>query len=165
MLALTDSFRIQAPMTLPTWSTRFEHDAWANRLILDALIENDWITGEHGATLTHLLGWQRVWYARLTGMDTTGMHNFPDPTRAQLEHDIEESAQRWGAYTCSLSDGDLAAEFTHTATEGGEYTNALGVILHQLVTHGVHHRSQISTAIRQAGIAPPALDFIYFMHR
>ena len=151
-------------MTLPTWSTRFAHDAWANRRILAAMIEQDWTTGEHGATLAHLLGWQRVWHARLTGADTTGLADFPAPTRELLEQWVQESAECWSTFTANLTEADVAAEITHTATEGGEYTNALGTILHQLVTHGVHHRSQISTALRKAGVAPPGLDFIQFMH-
>ena len=59
--------------------------------------------------------------------------------------------------------GALDAPVAYTNSSGTAFETPLRDILTHVVNHGTHHRAQIALVLREAGIAPPATDYIYFV--
>jgi uncharacterized damage-inducible protein DinB len=80
----------------------------------------------------------------------------------QLESRWLEVAQQRNAFVDSL-DPELAAKVV--IANPGKLRIPFRVIesMVQLCCHGTHHRAQIVNMLRQAGVKPPAIDYIVWL--
>ncbi len=136
-----------------------ETDALATQRVRETLRAND---TEATELLSHILASKRVWLARLSGGDTTGMSPFDEWNLAECESIAGEVDAGWRSYMAKLRDSDLSRSFTYTNKQGQSFTSSIGDILLQVATHSAHHRGQINRLIRQAGGTPPLVDYIVF---
>lgn len=141
----------------------FRYDRWANRIIAAAihaaptLYDDTRVTG----LFSHVLAAQQVWQARVEGRATGGMAIWPSLP-----------PETWGGYIASLYDGwqailasserDLERLVSYNNSRDEPFETPIQDILMHVVIHGQHHRAQIASLMRAAGIAPPATDFIVF---
>ncbi|MEL6505338.1 MAG: DinB family protein [Pseudomonadota bacterium] len=150
------------------------YNTWANGKLLDAvgtLSHEDYrrdcgafFKSLHG-TLNHLLVADQIWMHRFTkegpcptALDQILHDDFPSLQKAGIEMDA-----RVEAFTQTLTDEDLAQNFTYTpVTTPDPVSLRLSVALAHLFNHQTHHRGQCHSILHELTGNAPALDLIYF---
>lgn len=141
----------------------FSYDMWANEQILLTLQENIPFEGNDKSVelFAHIAGAQELWYERIKGNAVEDLKVWPDyglPTALQK---LKTLSANWKRLIDSHSDS-LDEIISYQNSKGVPYDTALSDILHHVIIHGQHHRAQIAKLLRNAKIAPPATDFIFF---
>ena len=150
------------------------YNRWANGLLYDACarlseaeykkVRPAFFKSVHGV-LNHILVCDRNYHARFTGSgaamyaldqllydDFTGLHVARQAEDAQLI-----------AWADGLDDSDLAAEVRYKTRAGSEDRFALALLLGNLFNHQTHHRGQAHDLLSQTEVAPPSLDWLYYL--
>jgi uncharacterized damage-inducible protein DinB len=135
-------------------------DHWASTASLDAVAPVADRVPASLAWLNHIVGAKRVWLARVTETEMPFGVN-PRFSAAELRHQFEEAHRQWLQFLDSQSPGDVARIIHYRNLKGEPFSSPLGEILAHVPLHGQHHRGQINTDLRAAGIAPPTIDFIH----
>ena len=162
-------------MTVDEMRELFRYNAWANRVLFDALTPlpaeeygRD-LKSSHGGihgTLAHLVWAEALWLTRWRGQPTPAI-----PQGRDL-HSLDEVRARWEAIEAERS--AWLQEFTGARldetvrvrpTTGGEYVHSYAQMLRHLVNHSSYHRGQVVTMLRQLGRQPPSTDLILFYRR
>jgi uncharacterized damage-inducible protein DinB len=114
----------------------------------------------HG-TLNHLLWGDRMWIGRFTGPPCIhpafGSDMFADFDELARERTITDRAMiEW---TDRVEAGWLASALTYTSrVDGRKRTLAAEIAVIHMFNHGTHHRGQLTTLMKQAGIDPEVTD-------
>jgi uncharacterized damage-inducible protein DinB len=161
-------------MDAAAFRTMYQHNAWANRLVLAraaSVREQDYGAGVPGisfgslhATLLHILDSEWNWFSRLRGEPHTVWE--PDLEAA----DFAELRQLWEreiavqeAYVASLTDSDVSADASYTFGSGETMTMPRWQVLYHLLTHSLQYRGEAAVRLTQLGASPGDLDFKYFL--
>ncbi len=145
---------------------------WADRTVLGALREvtPEDLTRDAGVsfgsllgTMAHMLGAQRVWLSRFSGLPLERIPGPPDfPNLLSWIHGWEETASETEAFIAGLTDEQLATPITWTNTRGETYTLPLWQPVVHMVNHGSYHRGQVISMLRQMGYKAPSTDLVYY---
>ncbi len=110
------------------------------------------------ATLEHMVQAEEFFLAKFSRQ--------PVPTAPETMSGPADARRHWRrlgpqmlGVLASLTEEDLSRPVTMTARIP---TIPLWVALLQMVTHGTHHRGQLATMLRQLGVEPPGLDYVWF---
>lgn len=141
----------------------FDYDLWGNLKMLAVLEEqSDFEYRDKTLGLfNHIIGAQQLWYGRITGADLTGLDVWPEYPLGKGRSLIKKNFESMRDLIEGNED-DLDRTISYRNSSGTPYETALSDILHHLVIHGQHHRSQIAMLLRMSGIVPPPTDFIFF---
>jgi uncharacterized damage-inducible protein DinB len=114
----------------------------------------------HG-TLNHLLWGDRMWLGRFIGTPCTapafGADMYDD--FAQLRHARDDTDRDLADWAGNVTPSWLAAPLVYTSRVDGrtrELPAAVAAI--HLFNHGTHHRGQLTTLMKQAGLDPGVTD-------
>jgi uncharacterized damage-inducible protein DinB len=117
--------------------------------------------GSIQGTLNHLLWGDRMWLARFGGPPCThpafGADMFAD--FAELAREREATDRFMLDWAGGLSNEWLAAPLTYKSKVDGKTRTlpaALAVV--HMFNHGTHHRGQLTTLMKQAGVDPGVTD-------
>jgi uncharacterized damage-inducible protein DinB len=143
----------------------FRHNLWANLALIDccAALPDDVldtaIPGTYGgirATLTHLAGAEGRYLAALTGGPERRNPTFEqaNPDLETVRERVQQSSEGLIAFAERVEADSILAVTWH----GETYDMPVSLFLTQAINHATEHRSQIKTALTQAGIEPPELD-------
>jgi uncharacterized damage-inducible protein DinB len=144
------------PLTL---TELFRYDAWANRRVLESLKQPN--TPPKALELfAHILAGQEVWLTRLAGLDSSQIQIWPTLTLTELEEGQRRLERALDQYLRTLSAEAFEQPLDYRTTGGKEYRQTPCQILTHLALHGQHHRGQIATYLREAGLAPLPTDLI-----
>jgi len=141
----------------------FSYDNWANEQILLTLqdnLNNDGLD-EAVKLYAHIAGAQEMWYRRIEGKNVEEVEIWPDDDLAESLQRLKTYSEKW-QQLIENSRGDLDRIISYKNSKGTPFETMLSDILHHIIIHGQHHRSQIARLLRNAKITPPATDFIYF---
>jgi uncharacterized damage-inducible protein DinB len=146
------------------------YNDWMNRKIYDAAarLSDTERKADRGAffrsihsTLNHLLWGDRVWLARFNGKSyqtgTIGADLYEDfdalcAARAAMDEEIS-------AWASQLNDSQLSGPLTwHSVVAQREMTRPRWLCVTQMFNHQTHHRGQVTTLLKQAGIDPGVTD-------
>lgn len=108
--------------------------------------------------ISHLLNALEIWVSRVEGRSSrcaTWQLHAPE-TLHQLNQKCHNTIFNL------LEIGNLKKVHTYHNSKGEAFNNSLDEVLTHLIIHSAHHRAQISTAWREAGIDPPVCDFIFW---
>jgi len=118
-----------------------------------------------GETLAHLVAVEWIWHQRWVGR-LPNKNEFTEYTAA-TSADLATVRARWQAvesdmraFLAGLTDTDLRKPFTYTNLSGKSCTYALWQMLLHVANHQTYHRGQVTTLLRQLGVAAPAVDFL-----
>lgn len=144
---------------------RFRYHAWAGARLADAL------DGDAPRTalrpLAHALTADRVWLLRLRGEPTDGVALWPaldaDGVRALARLNAGAWAALLAPADADLPDAALAERVAYTDSRGKGHDTARGDILEHVLLHAAYHRGQAAAALRAAGVAPPATDYVLWL--
>jgi uncharacterized damage-inducible protein DinB len=153
---------------------RFLHayNAWATNRLFDALspvpdeqYRRD-MKGSHGsihATLTHMVGAEKIWLERWQGVPTGP---FLKPEAVGSLADLKQLWEKIGHDTAQwlggMNDKKLQEFFTMKTLKGESFTHQYWQAFQHLINHSTFHRGQIVTMMRQLGATPPVTDLIVF---
>ena len=146
------------------------YNAWMNATLYAccARLDDDERKRDRGAffgsihrTLNHLLWGDRVWLPRLGGpklpAGASGEDLYADFTalraaREQMDAHISD----WAA---QVDDAALGGDLTwYSGVARRELTRPMALCVTQMFNHQTHHRAQVGTLLKQAGIDPGVTD-------
>jgi uncharacterized damage-inducible protein DinB len=155
----------EAPHGNPILVELFRHNLWANLTLIDLcltlpeeMLETN-VPGTYGGireTLTHLVGAEERYVSAFARGPERRNPTLEEtaPDLATLREHARESGERFVAYAETV-EGNPTLDVTW---RGQSYEMPAALFLVQAINHATEHRSQIKTALTQAGISPPELD-------
>jgi uncharacterized damage-inducible protein DinB len=160
------------PLSASTACDLLLYTLWADRQVLHAVRQasQEDLTRDAGVsfgsilgTMAHILGAERVWLSRFSGMALDRVPSIDDfPSLAAWIVGWEETAAGLEAFLAGLTDEQLAAPLTWTNSRGDSYTRPLWQPVLHLVNHSTYHRGQVVSLLRQMGYPVPSTDLIYY---
>ena len=160
-------------MNVRDLQTLLDYHYWARNRMLEALepLTPEQYIKDLGSsfksireTATHLYAAEWAWYQRWHGSSPTALlpadrfADFAALKAAWFEH---ESKMR--AFVDSLGDRDVDRVIEFTLLNGTPGASPIGAMVQHVVNHASYHRGQITTLLRQLGVAPPkSMDMIAY---
>jgi uncharacterized damage-inducible protein DinB len=146
------------------------YNGWMNRKIYEAAsqlpdaerkADRGAFFGSIHSTLNHLLWGDRLWLSRFNGktypVGKIGVDLYDDfaellAARRALDDDI-------GIWAANVSGAQLAATLTwFSGVAQREFSRPVWLCVSQMFNHQTHHRGQVTTLLKQAGIDPGITD-------
>jgi len=162
-------------MTLQDLQMLVDYHYWARDRVLDAAdrLTPEQLTKPLGNsfssvrdTLVHLYAADWIWCSRWEGESPSTMPSpdaFPDVAAVRLTWNEHERRVR--AVLDRLGEHGVQEPLEYRTTEGRTQAQIFWHQLQHVVNHGSYHRGQVTTMMRQLGVAPPkSMDLIAF-HR
>ncbi len=112
--------------------------------------------------MAHLVAARHMWLHRLGVVADCPEGWFPPTTLEQLPALVGAIETRWTAYLASLTEEDIAGEFTCTGGDGRRYRWRLLDLLTQVFGHAWYHRGQIAMLVKDVGGEPVDTDYIFW---
>ncbi len=161
------------------YNARFNRDLFAKVAELPAEARTRDMGAFFGSiegTLSHILVADRIWLSRLRESG----HDFPALDEADLQLEIQSLAdpvaasfesllaeriatdQLIMAWVEDLTEEILAAPMRYTNLAGVAREHAVWIAVSHLFNHQTHHRGQVTTMLKQAGIDPGVTDFLVY---
>jgi uncharacterized damage-inducible protein DinB len=105
----------------------------------------------------HMLNAHQIWNARILKEQEFGV---------QQQHTLEQCAlideTNFTTTLKVLETVDLESVITYKNSRGQSFSNSVRDILFHVANHTTHHRGQIISDFRQAGIPPMVTDYIFY---
>ncbi len=158
-------------MTLQEIKTLHAYNAWATNRIFDSLTS---LTGEqykkemqtsHGsihATLTHMVGAEKVWLERWLGSPQPFLKEAEIDSLKTLRGIWETTGYDIAKWLGAMTDRKLQNTFETKTSKGDIFINTFQEAFQHVVNHSSYHRGQIVGMIRQLGAPAVATDMILF---
>ncbi|HOY16799.1 MAG TPA: DinB family protein [Haliscomenobacter sp.] len=132
-----------------------------NEQLIEQLILHKSVLPERCIPLfSHVLNAQKIWNARILGLPSSGVFDVhPLETMQALallnhQHSLE-----------IIERFDLSQSITYRNTQGEVYSNTIQDLLFHVINHTTHHRGQIISDFRQAGIEPLKTDYVFYVRK
>lgn len=151
------------PRTIGDIRSLFEYDRWATRRLISAMEDTAPVPPRALNVLMHLLRAQDVWHGRIEGEDRADLELWVEASLDDCTRRAKRTARRWNRLLDTLSGHDLDALVTYENSTGTSFETPLRKVLSHVVNHGTHHRGQIALVLREAEIAPPPTDYIFYL--
>jgi uncharacterized damage-inducible protein DinB len=160
-------------MTFQELNTLLDYHYWARDRLFDGVerLAPEQLTKELGNsfssvqdTMAHLYGADWIWCCRWEGESPTALpdpRRFPDLAAIRAAWTMEE--QRIRGVVARLGEQGIVRPMEYAAFDGKRQAQMFWWQLQHLVNHGSYHRGQVTTMMRQLGVAPPkSMDLIAF---
>jgi uncharacterized damage-inducible protein DinB len=139
----------------------WDHCAWADRLLFDAL--NKASDAESAWTeYSHILGAEETWLSRLEKRPARAAI-WPNLTRHETASLREAVVSGYASYLKTLEESALTQKIEYTNSAGRTFETSRADILVHVALHGQYHRGKINLLLRQSGAEPLAVDYIAFV--
>jgi uncharacterized damage-inducible protein DinB len=151
-------------MNLQDLQTMLDYHYWARDRLLDALepLTPEQYNRDLGNsfrsirdTLTHIYAAEWAWYSRWQGESPTSLvptDRFPD--LAALRKEWGEHEARMRAFISGLNEAGSARVIEYKLLNGQPGASPIWQMVQHVVNHGSYHRGQVTTMLRQIGVAP-----------
>lgn len=137
----------------------FDYNFFCNKAIIDFAKEHGQLPEKSHQLFNHILNVHHRWNALLAKTEPT-MEMGQDNAQEQWG-DIHYDNQRTSfEIITNTDDFELRVDFEDA--EGRLFTNTVQDILFHIVNHSSHHRGQIMMDLRNNGLEPLTLDFIFY---
>jgi uncharacterized damage-inducible protein DinB len=153
-------------MSLDLIRELYDYHRWANRRLFGVAaglgeastrdMGQQWSVPTIKGMFAHLCSADFIWLSRWKGASPTHMLTDADfPTFADLRTRWDALETEQHAFVESLTAADLARPISYKNTEGVPFSVTLGPLLHHVVNHATHHRSEAATMITLISTSPP----------
>jgi uncharacterized damage-inducible protein DinB len=159
-------------MPLASLFQELEYDRWANHRVMNATAQLDAkeFTRNMGSsfasirdTLVHMIWAEWLWLERWQGHSPKVQLNPLDfPTQDSVREYWLEIEAGQDQFLGRLPEGSEQHRVRYTNFEGVEWEYSLGQMVHHLVVHSAYHRGQVTTMLRQVGMACPQTDYLVY---
>lgn len=113
-------------------------------------------------TLQHIYGADFVWFHRLQGISFTRADIVIPESLTDLGEAWLKLMEDWVRWVAANPDRDWNEKITYRQFSGQQFSSPLWQVVLHVVNHGTLHAGQVVAMLRQAGIAPPQTDLIFF---
>jgi len=160
VLASTEAIRIH-----------FDYSAWATGRLLNRAgqlspeeLARDFGTADKSVlgTLVHIFAADRLWLARVQGMQFGGFVSPADYDLAVLDREWPKLSDRWKNWAASLTDDSINEHCDYKDMNSKPHSTPLWQVCLHVVNDATHHRGQVSGFLRTMGKTPPPLDLIFY---
>jgi uncharacterized damage-inducible protein DinB len=151
----------------------FDYTEYANHLALtaaekltDEQLRQD-VKISHGSilgTLAHMAGAEWIWLSRWQGVSPSELWT------SETFADLAALGERWReieadrrAILEGLTMDELHSELSYRNLKGEPFSLPLIQQMQHVVNHATLHRGQVVGLIRQLGVAPPAVDLLFYL--
>ncbi len=136
----------------------FQYHSYTNKLLLEEFKKGSVALPERSFRLyCHILNAHQIWNARILGQKSIGVNDMHSADECQVLDTANYEL------TISILDTrELSETVPYKTKAGQDFSNSIQDILFHAVNHGTHHRGQIISDFRQAGIEPPITDYIFY---
>jgi uncharacterized damage-inducible protein DinB len=145
----------------------FQFDAYANQIILDAIIK----AGEPEKAvqlMAHILAAQQIWLNRCLALPQAAVELWigPGTRAAEFGEKITENHKAWIECLGGFTDADFDKTLHYQNLRGDKWESKLVDILTHVINHGTHHRAQIGQQLKFAGAGSlPNTDYIAYIRQ
>jgi uncharacterized damage-inducible protein DinB len=146
---------------LHTMRRMWEHAAWADRLLLGALLRLDPCPSAVWREYAHVLGAESVWLDRLLRR-AARFAVWPTLEPAAAAALAESLRAEYIAFIDGLTSDALDAPVSYVNSAGIAFETPVEDILLQVFLHGQYHRGKINLMLRQSREEPVPTDYIAF---
>lgn len=151
------------PRTAEDFATLFRYNRWASDRVLDTMQTAEVVPERARELFSHLLRAQDVWYGRVEGTEHADLDFWMTESLSACNERLNASTKRWQSVLDDRAEESLDQPIAYTNSKGTHFETPLRDVLTHVVNHGTHHRAQIALVLREADIAPPATDYIFFV--
>ena len=119
----------------------------------------------HGSvwgTLGHIVWGEWRWLGRWRSQAPSGTSPLECTELEALIRRCQEIQSEQERFVAALRTADLERPLSYESPPGTRWTYTLGQMLQHVVNHSTYHRGQVAAMLRQAGVAPPATDYLVF---
>ncbi|WP_274363999.1 DinB family protein [Paenibacillus thermotolerans] len=148
-------------MTSP-FQSMIKHMIWANERIIRRLSECGNAPAGAVRWMSHILGAEKVWLARLHGEDASALPIWPELSLSECAAAAGDNAARFERLAERLDEAELQRLAIYRNSTGTEFRTSVADMLTQVLMHGSYHRGQINAALRGAGFEPVGVDYIMY---
>ena len=141
----------------------YDHVNWANQRILETLQSIEGGNQEVNRLFSHILFGERIWIARLQGMDSSQLPVWEDVDIEICAELVMRNEVSFKEYLTDLIEPDLDNLIFYTNSKGTQFKESARDILTHVALHGQYHRGQINSRLRADGFEPVNIDFIKFV--
>ena len=141
----------------------YDHVNWANQRILETLQSIEGGNQEVNRLFSHILFGERIWFARLQGMDSSQLPVWLDVDIEICAELVMRNEVSFKEYLTDLVEADIDKLIFYTNSKGTEFKESARDILTHVALHGQYHRGQINSKLRATGFEPVNVDFIKFL--
>ena len=135
----------------------FRYNAWANKRVVRALVEQSVQTPAILRLAGHLFAAQLIWLHRIKGISPPDIKLWDDYTFEALQ-ELTPSDQGWIDHI--EGEEDLSRKVSYNNMAGQPFTSNLDAIMAHVLHHGAYHRGQIALLMRREGFSPVDTDYI-----
>lgn len=144
------------------WIKRFQYNYWANKKVLDSIVDYDINDDKIRSAVSHLFNVEMMWFERINrGKSDRDMNECRSPKACRAL--LWESQDCFSTMLHEMEDPDFSQKRTYTNTKGEEYSNELSDLLTHVLNHSEHHRAQIVWRMRELDFEPPVTDYIFYI--
>jgi uncharacterized damage-inducible protein DinB len=143
----------------------FKHLAWADRELLTRLEQASEPPVEPFRLLAHVLAAEHIWLARIHSRDSSSFPVWPRLFGPECRKLSEKNHAGYRVLLESTAEADLKSLIAYQNSKGIAFRTSLGDLLLHVALHGAHHRGQVATFMRLAGLEPVDTEFITFCRR
>ncbi len=140
----------------------FEYDIWANRRLIIAMKGHDILSDRILTIFSHILSAQLIWLNRILDLSTAPFPVWEKYNIQEIESMTEESNGRWIQFIQDFKFETFKEVIHYTDSNSQSHENSLQEIMIHVLNHSAHHRGQLAMLFREAGIDPPANDYIIY---
>ena len=136
---------------------QFAYNEWANRTVLQSLLELTSVPARASRIAAHIVGAEWLWLERLK---VSGKQPpvWPESNSAEALESLAKVSKEWQQY---LAQPPLNRNIEYTNSQGETFQNLPLQVLTHVLYHGAYHRGQIAALVRQAGQQPVYTDYIH----
>jgi len=115
-------------------------------------------------TLAHIVAAEWAWLSRWRGQSPTALRAASDfPDLAAVRREWTELEPQVRGFAAGLGEQGVERIFEYRLLSGATGASPFWQMLQHVVNHASYHRGQITTMLRQLGVAPPkSMDMITF---
>jgi uncharacterized damage-inducible protein DinB len=139
----------------------WDHCAWADRLLYDALAGSTRVAAGW-VEYSHILGAEETWLSRLEGRAPRAAV-WPKLERDQIVALRDHVAHGYETYLERLDESALSTSIEYTNSAGKTFQTPCADILLHVALHGQYHRGKINLLLRESGGEPVPVDYIAFV--
>ena len=151
-----------------------DYHYWARDVILDAVtpltpeqfthpVESSFKSVRD--TVAHIYAADLIWYIRWRGQSPSSLLSYDScPDVASLRAAWVDLEGKVRAFVNELGEAGVSRVFEYKLMSGAAGSTPFAEMLAHVVNHGSYHRGQVTTLLRQMGVAPPkSTDMITFL--
>lgn len=137
----------------------FDYNFFCNKAIITLAKENGQLPEKSHQLFNHILNAHHRWNALLAKTEPTLVIGQDNPLEQWADIHYDNQRTSFEIIT-NTDDFELRVDFEDA--DGRFFTNTVQDILFHIVNHSSHHRGQIMMDLRNSGLEPLKLDYIFY---